>query len=77
MSLIVRAMADSDWSSLAQIFEQPVFRWWTLLMPYQSISDIKNLLKVAALQAFPWLPSAMASLSGAPCSIAFRDEGST
>lgn len=45
MSLIVRAMADSDWSSLADMFEQPVFRWWTLRMPYQSINDIKKLVE--------------------------------
>lgn len=45
MSLIVRAMADSDWPSLAQIFEQPAFRWWTLRMPYQSTNDIKRLVE--------------------------------
>ncbi|MCI3943813.1 GNAT family N-acetyltransferase [Pseudomonas syringae] len=45
MSLTVRAMADSDWSSLAQLFQQPVFRWWTLRMPYQSANDIKRLVE--------------------------------
>ncbi|PBP89497.1 GNAT family N-acetyltransferase [Pseudomonas syringae] len=45
MSLIVRAMADSDWSPLADMFDQPVFRWWTLRMPYQSINDIKKLVE--------------------------------
>ncbi|GKQ47504.1 GNAT family N-acetyltransferase [Pseudomonas syringae pv. theae] len=45
MSLIIRAMADDDWTLLAQIFQQPIFRWWTLRMPYQSSNDIKNLVE--------------------------------
>ncbi|GGJ29491.1 GNAT family N-acetyltransferase [Pseudomonas avellanae] len=73
MSLVVRAMADSDWSSLAHMFEQPVFRWWTLRMPYQSSNDIKKLVENRASSGL----SLVAELDGlvVGCAMLYRFQG--
>ncbi|KGS10977.1 Acetyltransferase [Pseudomonas tremae] len=73
MSLIVRAMADSDWPSLALLFEQPVFRWWTLRMPYQSSSDIKRLVENRASSGLSLVAEQDGAVVG--CAMLYRFQG--
>lgn len=73
MRLTVRAMADSDWSSLAQLFQQPVFRWWTLRMPYQSTNDIKRLVEGRASSGLSLVAEQEGVVVG--CAMLYRFQG--
>ena len=73
MSIIIRAMADGDWPILAEIFEQPLFRYWTLRMPYQSANDVKRLVESRASSGL----SLVAELEGVVvgCAMLYRLQG--
>lgn len=73
MSLIVRAMSDSDWSVLAEIFEQPSFRYWTLRLPYQSANDAKRLVENRASSGLSLVAERDGVVVG--CAMLYRFQG--
>ncbi|MGN7738528.1 GNAT family N-acetyltransferase [Pseudomonas sp. 22526] len=73
MSFIVRAMADSDWPALAEIFEQPLFRYWTLRMPYQSANDAKRLVENRASSGLSLVAEQDGMVVG--CAMLYRFQG--